>query len=229
MTSTGQLACRTERRRGRERQPVADRAGPICPSAVSGRAVRNLLHRIFPHTGGHRKMLHNMFIGNPAGNTDRILDSTAVTGTLFFTPTADFLDNPPPLPGSGATTALPAPAAARRLVGDRQHERKVPMNNLYRELAPVTESAWRRSNWRQPEPSSAPYRRTTGGRCQRPMRRGDRRGRTGHLLDVAAPGEGVIAHLRDAQPLVRLRCRSRCRATRSTTSNADRRTRTGTR
>lgn len=59
------------------------------------------------------KMLHNMFIGNPAGNTDRILDfSTAVTGTLFFTPTADFLDNPPPLPGSGATTALPAPAAA---------------------------------------------------------------------------------------------------------------------
>ena len=58
-------------------------------------------------------MLHNMFIGNPAGNTDRILDfSTAVTGTLFFTPTADFLDNPPPLPGSGATTALPAPAAA---------------------------------------------------------------------------------------------------------------------
>jgi putative iron-dependent peroxidase len=59
------------------------------------------------------KMLHNMFIGNPVGNTDRILDfSTAVTGTLFFTPTADFLDNPPPLPGSGATTASPARAAA---------------------------------------------------------------------------------------------------------------------
>ena len=41
-----------------------------------------------------------MFIGDPPGNTDRILDfSTAVTGTMFFTPTADFLDDPPPLPG----------------------------------------------------------------------------------------------------------------------------------
>lgn len=47
------------------------------------------------------KMLRNMFIGDPPGNTDRILDfSTAVTGTLFFTPTVDFLDDPPALPGS---------------------------------------------------------------------------------------------------------------------------------
>lgn len=47
------------------------------------------------------RMLRNMYIGDPPGNTDRILDfSTAVTGTLFFTPTADFLDNPPPLPGA---------------------------------------------------------------------------------------------------------------------------------
>ena len=45
------------------------------------------------------QMLNNMFIGDPPGNTDRILDfSTAVTGGLFFTPTADFLDDPPPLP-----------------------------------------------------------------------------------------------------------------------------------
>lgn len=45
------------------------------------------------------RMLRNMFIGDPPGNTDRILDfSHPVTGTLFFTPTADFLDNPPPLP-----------------------------------------------------------------------------------------------------------------------------------
>lgn len=42
------------------------------------------------------KMLHNMFVGNPAGNYDRILDvSTATTGTLFFTPTVTFLDNAP--------------------------------------------------------------------------------------------------------------------------------------
>ncbi len=41
-------------------------------------------------------MLRNMFIGRPVGTTDRVLDfSTAVTGTLFFVPTADFLENPP--------------------------------------------------------------------------------------------------------------------------------------
>jgi porphyrinogen peroxidase len=42
------------------------------------------------------EMLSNMFIGKPPGNYDRILDfSTAVTGGLFFVPTADFLDDPP--------------------------------------------------------------------------------------------------------------------------------------
>jgi porphyrinogen peroxidase len=46
------------------------------------------------------RMLENMFIGNPPGNHDRVLDfSRAVTGSLFFVPTADFLDGPPPLPG----------------------------------------------------------------------------------------------------------------------------------
>lgn len=45
-------------------------------------------------------MLQRMFLGDPPGNYDRILDfSTPVTGTLFFVPTADFLDDPPPLPG----------------------------------------------------------------------------------------------------------------------------------
>jgi putative iron-dependent peroxidase len=41
------------------------------------------------------RMLHNMFIGDPPGNYDRILDySTARTGGLFFVPTANFLENP---------------------------------------------------------------------------------------------------------------------------------------
>ena len=41
------------------------------------------------------RMLHNMFIGDPVGNHDRILDfSTAVTGSLFYIPTVDFLDVP---------------------------------------------------------------------------------------------------------------------------------------
>jgi putative iron-dependent peroxidase len=40
------------------------------------------------------QMLRNMFIGKPPGNYDRILDfSRAVTGTLFFAPSATFLDN----------------------------------------------------------------------------------------------------------------------------------------
>ncbi len=42
------------------------------------------------------EMLTNMFIGKPPGNTDRVLDfSTALTGTLFYAPSADFLDDPP--------------------------------------------------------------------------------------------------------------------------------------
>ncbi|GAA3680662.1 Dyp-type peroxidase [Nocardioides ginsengisoli] len=39
------------------------------------------------------EMLENMFVGRPAGNHDRVLDfSTALTGTLFFVPSADLLD-----------------------------------------------------------------------------------------------------------------------------------------
>jgi len=40
------------------------------------------------------QMLENMFIGRPPGNYDRLLDfSRAVTGSLFFVPTATFLEN----------------------------------------------------------------------------------------------------------------------------------------
>ncbi len=42
------------------------------------------------------QMLTNMFIGKPPGNHDRILDfSRAVTGSLYYVPTAGFLDDPP--------------------------------------------------------------------------------------------------------------------------------------
>lgn len=41
-------------------------------------------------------MLVNMFVGRPPGNYDRLLDfSRAVTGTLFFVPSATFLENVP--------------------------------------------------------------------------------------------------------------------------------------
>lgn len=40
------------------------------------------------------QMLENMFVGLPPGNYDRLLDfSRAVTGTLFFVPSATFLEN----------------------------------------------------------------------------------------------------------------------------------------
>ncbi|WP_322097442.1 Dyp-type peroxidase [Nakamurella alba] len=54
-------------------------------------------------------MLERMFVGDPPGRTDRILDfSTAVTGGLFFVPSLDFLDDPPGPPG--APPAAPPPA-----------------------------------------------------------------------------------------------------------------------
>jgi porphyrinogen peroxidase len=55
------------------------------------------------------RMLDNMFIGDPPGNTDRILDfSTALTGGMFFTPTADFIDDPPSLADSAPQEETPA-------------------------------------------------------------------------------------------------------------------------
>lgn len=56
------------------------------------------------------RMLTNMFVGSPPGTTDRILDfSTPVTGTLFFVPTSDFLDDPP---APGASRGAPDTAGA---------------------------------------------------------------------------------------------------------------------
>jgi porphyrinogen peroxidase len=58
------------------------------------------------------RMLRNMFLGDPPGNTDRILDfSVAETGGLFFSPTVDFLDDPPPLPAPLVTTPPATPAS----------------------------------------------------------------------------------------------------------------------
>jgi putative iron-dependent peroxidase len=51
------------------------------------------------------QMLMNMFVGQPPGNYDRLLDySRAVTGTLFFVPSATFLEDVP--------TATVAPSMA---------------------------------------------------------------------------------------------------------------------
>jgi putative iron-dependent peroxidase len=51
------------------------------------------------------QMLENMFIGRPPGNYDRLLDfSTALTGNLFFVPSATFLDA---VGGDAATSDAP--------------------------------------------------------------------------------------------------------------------------
>src|ERR1700735_789916 len=52
------------------------------------------------------QMLDNMFIGRPPGNYDRLLDfSRAVTGALFFAPSATFLENVAPAEAPSPTLA----------------------------------------------------------------------------------------------------------------------------
>ncbi|MFD8756651.1 Dyp-type peroxidase [Kitasatospora sp. NPDC059577] len=64
--------------------------------------------------GVTEEMLRNMFVGDPPGTTDRLLDfSTAVTGSLFFVPTADFLGSPPPAPGTAPPAVDGPPGTAR--------------------------------------------------------------------------------------------------------------------
>ena len=62
------------------------------------------------------QMLENMFVGKPPGNYDRLLDvSRAVTGTLFFVPTATFLEDVAPeaaTPSTASATATEGESAA---------------------------------------------------------------------------------------------------------------------
>ncbi|HEY6279348.1 MAG TPA: Dyp-type peroxidase [Streptosporangiaceae bacterium] len=89
---------------GTERQIVRDNM----PFGRAGRGEFGTYFIGYSATPGTtEQMLRNMFVGNPPGNTDRILDfSTAVTGSLFFVPPAGFLDDPP-APGAGAGQAAP--------------------------------------------------------------------------------------------------------------------------
>jgi putative iron-dependent peroxidase len=69
------------------------------------------------------QMLTNMFIGDPPGNTDRILDfSTAVTGGLFFVPPAELLEDPVP-PEPTATAAPDSGDASLGIGGLRDQPR----------------------------------------------------------------------------------------------------------
>ena len=61
------------------------------------------------------QMLENMFVGRPVGNYDRLLDfSHAVTGGLFFVPSADLLEalaERAPAASEAAAPSAPAPAS----------------------------------------------------------------------------------------------------------------------
>jgi porphyrinogen peroxidase len=62
------------------------------------------------------KMIENMFVGRPPGNYDRLLDfSRAVTGTLFFAPSATFLvsvNDEAPAGALPAAASTPEPASS---------------------------------------------------------------------------------------------------------------------
>ncbi|HEY7053118.1 MAG TPA: family 1 encapsulin nanocompartment shell protein [Mycobacterium sp.] len=79
------------------------------------------------------------------------------------------------------------------------------MNNLYRDLAPITELAWAEIELE----ASRTFKRHIAGR--RVVDVSDPGGPvtaaigTGHLRDVKPPTTGVVAHLRESKPLVRLR------------------------
>ena len=79
------------------------------------------------------------------------------------------------------------------------------MNNLYRELAPVTATAWAQIE----EEAARTFKRHIAGRrvvdVSEPGGPKTAAVGTGHLVDVTSPAEGVQAHLRESRPLVRLR------------------------
>jgi uncharacterized linocin/CFP29 family protein len=79
------------------------------------------------------------------------------------------------------------------------------MNNLHRELAPISEAAWEQIE----EEASRTLKRYLAAR--RVVDVNDPAGTTlaavgtGHLRDIAPPGHGIIARQREAKPLVELR------------------------
>lgn len=67
------------------------------------------------------QMLTNMFVGKPPGNYDRLLDvSRAVTGSLFFVPSATFLDD---VEAEGPTPSFDKPPADDEMAAVTESQR----------------------------------------------------------------------------------------------------------
>jgi porphyrinogen peroxidase len=103
------------------RTTITDPDGPsgkscrtTCPSAPWGTGEFGTYFIGYARTPAvTEEMLERMFCGDAQASHDRILDfSTPVTGTLFFFPSADFLDDLPDPPDALAEV-VPAPDAQR--------------------------------------------------------------------------------------------------------------------
>src|SRR6202161_4563060 len=79
------------------------------------------------------------------------------------------------------------------------------MNNLHRELAPISDSAWAQIE----EETSRTLKRYLAGRrvvdVQGPAGTGLSAVGTGHLRTIAAPAKGILARQREIKALVELR------------------------
>jgi putative iron-dependent peroxidase len=74
------------------------------------------------------QMLVNMFVGRPPGNYDRLLDfSRAVTGALFFVPSATFLEN---VAVGEAAPSTPDPSPDEHKIDDASQPKMPPDGSL---------------------------------------------------------------------------------------------------
>src|SRR5271163_4239184 len=81
------------------------------------------------------QMLQNMFVGRPPGNYDRILDfSRAVTGNLFFVPSATFLDSVTDEEPAVAAPSAPLPVADPSPAVQRDNDGSLNIGSLKGEI-----------------------------------------------------------------------------------------------
>ena len=86
-----------------------------------------------PHT--IEQMLENMFVGRPPGNYDRLLDfSRAVTGNLFFVPSATFLENVAEEQSAAAVLSATSASAEPSQSVPSEHESSLGIGSLKGEI-----------------------------------------------------------------------------------------------
>ena len=144
------------------------------------------------------QMLENMFVGRPPGNYDRLLDfSRAVTGSLFFVPSATFLEavhrttsrrsTAPSAPSAGGRTVTIRPRRCAMVRSASAPSKETSgMNNLHRELAPISDAAWAQIE----EEASRTLKRYLAGR---------------RVVDVHGPGGTALVGRRHRPPAARSR------------------------